>query len=70
MAVYIPFLPGKKKVIAAWVLWPVVTAVLTIVFVKTLGLEPMAAAKLAGVIGASIPAWLVGEFIRDIKRSD
>jgi ABC-type uncharacterized transport system permease subunit len=61
--------PGKKKVVAAWVLWPVVTGVFTILFSKLLGLPPKEALELAAAVGGTIPVYLVAEFVRDIKRS-
>jgi len=68
-AVEIPFLAGKKKVLAGWVLWPIVTTVITIALVKILGVSLPDAVKAALAIGASIPLYMVGEFVRDIKRT-
>ena len=69
MADEISVLPGKKKLLAGWVLWPVVTAVLTIVFVKTLGMSVKEAAEVAAMCAGSIPLYLLVEGVRDIKRA-
>jgi hypothetical protein len=69
MANEVSVLQGKKKLLAGWVLWPVVTGVLTIVFVKVLNMEPKAAAELAAMCAGSIPLYLLVEGARDIRRA-